>query len=181
MARFVCSSCGRTLSRIDFVRRRAHRTDQGFYCDECFSGMLSDVSEGESSASKEIEEDVDLLEALEDSLPEAGMPQVDEGPVDPGAQTVSAPAPESYQASASTIRDVRREFIGDGGDESADQVSPPVKPPPQKPQPAAKRKGRKRRDVPAPKAPPSGTPYIVAALLTLAMLVLAYIILTWRA
>jgi len=133
MARPVCSSCGKTLTRMDLVRRKAHRTDQGYYCDDCFSGMLSDATVNAAAPSKELEDDVDLLEALEESLPDDGMPEVDEGPIDPGAATVTAPAPEQLvQASESTVRDVRREFLGEEG---------PATSPPQ-PGPVAKKEPR---------------------------------------
>ena len=172
MARHVCSSCGKTLSRMDFVRRLAHRTEQGYYCRDCFAGMLKDVREGASSSTAELEDDLPLLEALEETLPEENMPEVEHGPVDPGAQTVSAPAPEpSRRPSDSTIRSVQEEL-------GTRKKPLPKKLAPKRDRRGAKPQAERRRD-PAAQGGSRSVHYIVAAAVTVVALVVAWLVFRW--
>jgi len=164
MARFVCSSCGKTLSRVDFVTRQAHRTEQGYYCHACFEGMLSDLTEATPST-KELEQDVDLLGALEDTLPENGLPDVDARNLDPQAKTVVAPAPGSEKPSESTIMSVAEEMG-------------PEEPAPTRPErPAGP--ARAARDLPAAETARSFPQYFLVAAVTIAILAIALAVLFW--
>ncbi len=185
MARHICASCGRTLSSMEFLRGKARRTDQGYYCDDCFSAMLSDDGAATTTTS-DLEDDVDLLEAIEDSLPDQNIPEVEMGPIDPGAPTVSAPSPESGRPSDSTIESVAEE-LG-----SVDRRPPPPQPEPSSPDdatrvgsPAAllgkkprRRPGDRKRPAPPPADRQSrSVHYVIAAVVTLALLGIAILVL----
>jgi hypothetical protein len=149
---------------VDFVTRQAHRTEQGYYCHACFAGMLSDLTEATSST-KELEQDVDLLGALEDALPENGLPDVDAHNLDPQAKTVVAPAPGSEKPSKSTIMSV------------AEELGPEEPAPPKPERPAGERPAA--RDLPAPEAARSSSQYILVAAVTIAILTIALAVLFW--